>query len=427
MNKLEHKSVDETIYHQVLANGLTVYLLPKAGFSKSYVTFSTNLGSLQESIIKDGETLILPQGIAHFLEHKLFEQDGKDVSTSFSLNQASVNAYTQNNRTTYLFSCTDHLHKNIGQLLHFVQNPNFTEEGIKKEVQIITQEINMYKDDPNTALYQGVIENMYKDHPIRNEILGTVESISTITKDILEKTHSTFYHPSNMVLFVTGNFIPEETMSFIEANQVAFNPVKEYEETSVPLSCQISHVKEKTIEQEVKVPNFVLGVKLAPCTDQTQLLKTELSFSVLMDLIFGRSTDNFKQLLSNNLINDSFGTDITLSDSYSFFLIGSESNNPIELEKELRRILSNMKDLEITDELFLKTKKQTIGGFIQALNSLEYIANNFVKYYYSGTSLFDILQISKSITKEDIYDTMAVFLDDIRYTTCTVIPKKIDR
>ena len=424
MNKIPFPHIDETLYHHQLQNGLNIYLLPKVGFSKSYVTFSTNLGSLQEEIYNKEERITLPKGIAHFLEHKLFEQDGEDVSTEFALNQASVNAYTQNNRTTYLFSCTDHLYKNISLLLDFVQFPKFTQVGIEKEVQIITQEINMYKDDPNTAIYQGIIENMYKDHPVRNEILGSVESISTITKDILEKTHSTFYHPSNMILFVTGNFDVEDTIAFIEENQRNVTKEKSYTVVDTPKSCQLSHVKDLIIEREVMVPNFVLGVKLAPCSNQSELLKKELSISVLMDLLLGKSTNNYKELLENQLINDSFGMDITLSDSYSYFLIGSETNKKEALAKELRKILQNMKTLEITDELFLKTKKQTIGGFIQALNSLEYIANNFVKYYYQGTSLFDILEISKNITKDDLYDIMELFKDETRYSECAVIPKK---
>jgi len=424
MNKLVYDKIDEVLFHEQLDNGLNVYLLQKSGFSKSYVTFSTKFGSLEEQIYNDDETIDLPHGIAHFLEHKLFEQNGVDVSTTFALQQANVNAYTQNNRTTYLFSCTDHLHKNISDLLYFVQNPKFSEEGIKKEVQIITQEINMYNDDPTTALYQGVINNMYLDHPVRNEILGTVESISTITKDVLEKTHQTFYHPSNMVLFVTGNFDVEETVKFIKELQKDVNPVQSFKVKDQPFSCNKAHVLSTEIEKEVLVANFILGIKLSSINDRLEYMKKELCLSVMMDLVLGKSTENFKTLLANNLINDTYGMDISLSDRYSYFLIGSETNNPVELKEAITEIFSNMKDLDITDELFLRTKKQTIGGFIQALNSLEYIANNFTKYYFEGASLFDILEVSQNITKEDIYNTMDEFLDLKRYSSCTVIPKK---
>lgn len=424
MNKYEYKQIDETIYHQVLKNGLNVYLLPKAGFSKTYVTFSTELGSLQEEIYNEEESISLPEGIAHFLEHKLFEQDGKDISSKFAMNQANVNAFTQNNRTTYLFSCTDHLYKNIGTLLDFVQNPHFTEEGITKEIQIITQEIKMYEDDPSSALYQGILKNLYENHPVRNEILGSVESISTITKELLEQTHGTFYHPSNMVLFITGNIMPEEVISFVESHQKDVLPKQKYFSREIPISSNDIYSKNLDIEKEIKVPNFVLGIKLHACNDKSKLMKKELSISVLMDLLLGRSTENYKELLSKHLINDSFGMDVSISDKFGYFLIGSETNKKEELLKTLLTIFRDMKSLDITDELFLKTKKQTIGGFIQSLNSLEYIANNFIKYYYEGTSLFDILEISKAITKQDIYDVMDIFLDESKYTTCTVYPKE---
>jgi len=282
----------------------------------------------------------------------------------------------------------------------------------------------MYNDDPTTALYQGVINNMYLDHPVRNEILGTVESISTITKDVLEKTHQTFYHPSNMVLFVTGNFDVEETVKFIKELQKDVNPVQSFKVKDQPFSCNKAHVLSTEIEKEVLVPNFILGIKLSSINDRLEYMKKELCLSVMMDLVLGKSTENFKTLLANNLINDTYGMDISLSDRYSYFLIGSETNNPVELKEAITEIFSNMKDLDITDELFLRTKKQTIGGFIQALNSLEYIANNFTKYYFEGASLFDILEVSQNITKEDIYNTMDEFLDLKRYSSCTVIPKK---
>lgn len=423
MNKIEYPNIQETLYHDVLDNGLNVFILPKAGFSKTYVTFSTLLGGLNNKIYNDQEVIELPEGVAHFLEHKLFEQDGMDVSTKFAIKQANVNAYTSHNRTTYLFSATDYIEDNIKELLDFVLFPQFTDKGIQKEIGIITQEINMYKDDPNAVVYNGILGNLYKEHPIKNEILGSVESINKFNKELLETIHQTYYHPENMVLFITGNVDADNIIGVIKNHMKPVQPPK-YKDMPIKREANEIHFKHREDTADIMVPNFVLGVKLQPCIDKTKQLKKELALSVLLDLLLGKSTDHYKALLEEDLINDSFGMDINFSDSFAYFIIGSETRNPDKLNQMLRDILLNCDSLEITDERFLKTKKQTIGGFIQALNNLEYIANNFTKYYYQGSSLFDILEVSQKLTKEDVIEMMKLFTNEDQYTTFTLNPKK---
>lgn len=429
MNRQEFTRINEVLYHELLDNGLNVFLLPKEGFHKSYVTFSTKLGSIMTKIIDKNDTLIdLPKGIAHFLEHKLFEQDGEDVSSLFSQNQASVNAFTQNNRTSYLFSCTDKLKENIDLLLHFVQNPSFTDEGIEKEKGIIGSEIKMYEDDPNTVAYMSLIRNMFKTHPIRYDILGTLDTISAIDKSILEQTHETYYNPKNMVLFVTGNFDVNEIIQHIKENQSKLSFDSNYlpfEDVEVEDLSVMETSKE--IYLEVNVPNFLLGVKQGATDFETEnIIKKELCFSILLDLVIGKSTNNYRELLENELINDSFGLDITLEKSYGFFLIGSETYKPKVLEKQLKAIFLNLENEILKEEDFFRIKKQIVGGFIHALNSIEYIANQFTKYYYLGASLFDILEIADSITLKDIEETKSAFNNESSYSTFTVYPKKND-
>jgi predicted Zn-dependent peptidase len=423
MKQFNYPSIDETLYFEQLQNGLSVFILPKEKYKKFYVTLTTNFGSLNTKI-KDKENYIdLPDGIAHFLEHKLFERQDMDISREFSMNQGNVNAYTQHNRTTYLFSATDNVLKNIGLLLKLVFTPEFSEEGINKEKDIITQEIKMYQDDPNAQIYNGILDNLFMNHPVKKEILGTIDSIKEINKEILQMTHETYYHPSNMVLFVTGNVNPEHTLNYVKKHMPK---VKEttYQKVEVEIAKQMVHKKEANSDFEIKIPNYILGVKLEPCKDMNLLLKKEITLSVLMDLVLGKSTKNYQYLLEHNLINDSFGMDISVEESFGYFLIGSETNNPERLDKELRKILLTMDKSIITEELFIRTKKQTIGGFIQALNSLEYIANNFTKYHYQNTSLFELLDVSKSVTIEDIIQSMALFKNEVLYTKYTVYPKK---
>lgn len=427
MNKNVYPKIKETLYTEVLENGLNVFLLPKPGFHKSYVTFSTNLGSIFTKIKDKNNNLIdLPMGIAHFLEHKLFEQDNKDVSTDFAKNQARVNAFTQNNRTSYVFSCTASLEKNIELLLNFVQNPLFTEKGVEKEKGIITQEIKMYQDDPGTVAYMRLLKNIYENHPVKYDILGTEETIKEINVDVLNKTHLTFYSPKNMVLFITGNFIPEDLIKFIRKNQENVKFSNDFSKVNnIPLQDDIVNTKETNLNLEITIPNYLLAVKQKPTKiNGENVMKKELIMAILIDLVIGKSSSNYRHLLNSGLINDSFGIDITFEETYGYFLIGSETYSPNDLDKELRSIFLNLTSFEILEENFKRTKKQIIGGFIQALNSLEYIANQFTKYYYVGSSLFDILDVADSITIDDINKAKDYFANEESYSKITVYPTK---
>ncbi len=429
MNKNVYPKIKEVLYHEVLDNGLNVFLLPKKGFHKSFVTFSTNLGSIDTHIQdNNGKIVDLPLGIAHFLEHKLFEQNNKDVSALFAMNQASVNAFTQNNRTTYMFSCTANLEKNIELLLDFVQYPLFTDKGVEKEKGIITQEIKMYEDDPNTVAYMHLLKNIYKDHPIRHDILGTEDSIKTINVDILNKTHQTFYSPSNMVLFITGNFQATNIIEFIRNNQKNVIFSNDYHNISIiPPQNDIVYKNKSEINLEIIIPNYLLAIKQMPTNlTKENILKKELIMAILIDLIIGKSTSNYRHLINDGLINDSFGIDITFEETYGYFLVGSETYFPKELHTTLKEIFQNLEGLKINIEDFKRTKKQIIGGFIQALNSLEYIANQFTKYYYVGSSLFNILDIADSITIDDINKAKSYFEKEAAYSSIITFPKKND-
>ena len=221
MQTIEFQQLDETLYYKQLENGLDVYILPKKGFSKTFVTFTTKYGSIDRTFVPIGEEepITVPDGIAHFLEHKMFEKEEGDVFQKFSEVGAQANAFTSFTRTAYLFSSTNHLYKSTETLLDFVQQPYFTEETVNKEKGIIGQEITMYDDQPDWRLYFGAIENMYHNHPVKIDIAGTIESIDKITAEHLYTCYNTFYHPSNMLLFVIGAVDPTEMMAFIEGNQ----------------------------------------------------------------------------------------------------------------------------------------------------------------------------------------------------------------
>lgn len=219
MEKIFFEQLAETVYSEQLTNGLRVFVLSKKDYQKTYATFTTRYGSIDRSFKIDGQLFNVPDGIAHFLEHKMFEEEDGDIFNRFAMQGAQVNAFTSFDRTTYLFSSTQNVKENLNTLLDFVQHPYFTDENVEKEKGIIAQEIRMYDDNPDWRLYFGLIQSLYSNHPIHIDIAGSVESIYQITKEQLDLCYQTFYHPSNMVLFIVGGIDPIEILKVVEENQ----------------------------------------------------------------------------------------------------------------------------------------------------------------------------------------------------------------
>lgn len=425
MHKQHYTLLNETVYQATLANGLVVYMVPKQRYHKTYVTLSTPLGSTTRSIITDQGVKELPLGIAHFLEHKLFDQGDQDISMTFAMNSAQVNAYTMNERTTYLFSCTDHLEKNVDTLLDFVFYPTFTQAGIDKEVDIIAQEISMYQDDPNAAIYMGILRNMYHNHPVKEDILGTKESISTITEQLLYDVHNAAYHPSKMVLFITGNVEPDSMLAYLKShkiNTIADRNITIRQRVEEPHELVQSYHEDT---MDIIIPNALFGIKLPISTDMIEhKMKYEFLFSIISDMLVGKSTTTFISWLSKGLINDTFGMDITLEDDYGYVLFGSHTKQPDVFLKELQTLLVSLSPDQLDEAHFLRSKKQVVGHFIRALNSLEYIANQFTKYHFQGASLFDVLRIADTISFSDIKQLIPLLSNPDLMTSYVMHPKK---
>ena len=305
------------------------------------MTFTTKYGSVDRTFIPRGknEEVTVPDGIAHFLEHKMFEKEDGDVFQKFSVNGASANAFTSFTRTAYLFSATDKLYDNTEILLDFVQEPYFTEKTVDKEKGIIAQEITMYDDEPDWRLYFGTIENMYHEHPVKIDIAGTVESIQDITAEHLYECYETFYHPSNMVLFVVGAVDPEEMMAFIKSNQDA----KTFEDPAdirriFPTEGDAAARTERTLAMDISKPKFNMGMKCNK-TDVAgeEMLIQELSSGLVLDLLFGRTSDFYTAAYNEGLIDESFSYDFTLENGFGFAMVGSDTDQPEQLESAIRK------------------------------------------------------------------------------------------
>ncbi|AGA24018.1 pitrilysin family protein [Bacillus subtilis] len=423
---IEYEQLQETLYHEKMSNGLDVYVLPKKGFNKTYAVFTTKYGSIDNRFVPLGknEMVHVPDGIAHFLEHKLFEKADGDVFQDFSKQGASANAFTSFTRTAYLFSSTSNVERNLETLIDFVQDPYFTEKTVEKEKGIIGQEINMYDDNPDWRLYFGVIENMYKEHPVRIDIAGTVESISHITKDLLYECYETFYHPSNMLLFIVGPVDPEAIISQVRENQEKkpYTDQPEIKREEVKEQEAVFR-KEKEIKMNVQGPKCLVGLKSKkPFKLGKELLKHELSMNLLLEALFGKSSAQYESLYEKGYIDETFSFDFTAEYGFGFAAIGGDTPEPDQLAEDISSMLLRAGEL-ITAEKIELARKKKIGTFLKALNSPEYIANQFTRYAFLDMSLFDVVTVLEQITLEDVQNVIQEEIAADRLTVCKVVPK----
>lgn len=407
MNKTEYDQINETLYHEVLPNGLTVYLLPKNDYHKTYGLFSTNYGSIDNEFIPYGsdKKIKVPDGIAHFLEHKLFEKEDGDVFQLFGQQGASANAFTSFTKTSYLFSTTDQVEKNLTTLLDFVQAPYFTEETVNKEKGIIGQEIQMYEDDPNWRMFFGILNNLYPEHPLHIDIAGTVESIEAITADDLYTCYRTFYQPSNMVLFVVGKLEPEKLMELIRTNQNAkdFPPAQKIKRYFPDNMGDI--IAKSSMRSAITRDKFVLGIKgldVLPAEGK-ELVRYKTALNLLFQLLLGNTSQNYLKMYNDGLIDDSFGFEVSLDREFHFADFSGDTDQPEKAAEKVKEILLHFEeDQELSKENLTLLKKKMLGQYFQTLNSLEYIANQFTQSLFGDQTLFDLPEIIESIQLADV-------------------------
>ncbi|MBG8003140.1 insulinase family protein [Enterococcus faecium] len=428
MNKTEYEQINETLYHEVLPNGLTVYLLPKNDYHKTYGLFSTNYGSIDNEFIPYGEKekVKVPDGIAHFLEHKLFEKEDGDVFQLFGKQGASANAFTSFTKTSYLFSTTDQVQKNLTTLIDFVQAPYFTEETVNKEKGIIGQEIQMYEDDPNWRMFFGILNNLYPTHPLHIDIAGTVESIDKITAQDLYTCYRTFYQPSNMVLFVVGKMEPEKLMKLIRENQEAKNfPPKQEIVRYFPENTK-EIIKQSALEAAITRDKFVLGIKGLDTLPQegTELLRYKTAINLLFQMILGNTSRNYLAMYNQGIIDDSFGFEFSLDREFHFADFSGDTDEPEKAAEKVKEIILGFADdPEVSETNLDLLKKKMLGQYFQSLNSIEYIANQFTQSLFGDRTLFDLPEIIDSIQMKDVLAAGEAFISEEAFSEFYMRPK----
>ncbi len=406
MEIIENLKVKEKLYIEKLENGLTVMVIPKKGMQKKYIIWGTNYGSNESSFIVPGETEVttVPDGVAHFLEHKMFEQENGrnslDVLTEIGV---SANAYTTNDHTAYLYECTDHFYEALDEFMNYVQHPYFTDENVEKEKGIIGQEIMMYDDYPDWKVYLNALQAMYHKFPIRLDTVGTIETISKINKEILYKCYNTFYNPSNMAMVISGDFEPEKIIEEVKKRLIETKANGEIKRI-YPEEPE-SIVKEKvTQNMEVSRPLYAIGIKDKPITcnsgSKDEIVKKHIAIEILMNLIFGESSKLYKDLYNKGIISASPSMDYEFSRGYAHILISGQSNNPEEVYQALKNEIKEMQEKGINEADFNRLRKSLYGDYVKEYNDVTDIARMFLADYFKGINSFEYIEQIMLVNKE---------------------------
>ena len=404
MQIIENLKVKEKLYIQKLENGLTVMIIPKPGMLKKYMIWGTNYGSNDNKFIVPGEDEVtkVPNGVAHFLEHKLFEQeDGTNSLDTLTALGVNANAYTTNDHTAYLFECTDNFYEAMDELMDYVQHPYFTDENVEKEKGIIGQEISMYDDSPEWRVYLNTLEAMYNKNPIKIDITGTQETISKIDKEILYKCYNTFYHPSNMAIVIAGDFKPEELLEEVKKRLIPNKPAGKIKRIFEKEEDKI--VKKEIIQKlDVSNPIFTIGIKdkKEENCDIKETIKKQIGMEIILNIILGRSSDLYQRLYKNGMILGTPSLDYECGRDYAHVLITGVCSNSKEVFKQFKEKVENLKNDGIDKQDFERLKKMIYGSYVKEYNDVQDISRMFLSDYFKGICSFDYLEEIEVINVE---------------------------
>lgn len=407
VKEIYNDRIKEKILFEELDSGLKVFFMPKTGFTKKYAMFSTKYGSIDNKFIPLGESepLVVPEGIAHFLEHKLFEEEEANIFDKFSNLGANVNAYTNFNQTSYLFYTTDNFYESLDLLVKFVQSPYLTDENVEKEKGIIAQEIKMYDDNPRWKVMFNCLKAMYINHPVRIDIAGTVESINTIDKDLLYKCYNTFYNPKNMILFIVGDLSFDKILDVVKSSE------KKQPKTSHKLERifdeEPSRVNEKLIEEDmsVNIPLFYIGFKDNDLGHSgEEAVKKDIITNMILDLLFTPSAKFYSEIYNEGIIDQTFGAYYTGKKTYGHSLVVGQSNQPELVNQRVLDLIKKPAEEILNEEDFLRLKKKNLGSFLMGFNSEEFIVNNFIDMYFDDFNLLDYLDVAEKVQFTDLLD-----------------------
>ena len=402
MREIENKNIKEKCYMEKLENGLQVIIIPKKEIQKKYIIWATKFGSIDNTFIDSttGEKVVIPDGVAHFLEHKMFEQkNGVDSLYVLMALGLDANAYTTNDHTAYLFECTDHFYEGLDELMDYVQNPYFTDQKVEKEKGIIGQEIGMYDDDPGWQLYINAMDCLYEKNPIKVDTAGTVETISGINPEMLYKCYNTFYHPSNMVLTVVGDFEPEAILAEIKKrlkdNEARGEITRIYPEEKL-------EINKKYVEKEMEVslPLFMIGFKDNIKDKYNEVVKRHIAIEIILNMLIGKSSNLYNELYKEGYLLSQPDLEYEFGNEYSHVLIGGQSKNPQKVYEKIAEKIQEMKNNDINVREFERIKKKIYGDYAVEYNNVADIGRMFASDYIKGINSFEYMDKFEEIDAE---------------------------
>lgn len=419
----------ESLFTATLPSGLPVYVLPRRGMARKYATFATKYGSVDSTFVVPGDSkpTTVPDGIAHFLEHKLFEEpDGTDAFARFSRLGATCNAYTYYTTTTYLFSTVDHFDECVDVLIDFVQTPYLTDENVAKEQGIIEQELRMYQDMPSWRLNANLLGNLFHEHPVRIEIGGTVESIRQINKDLLLLCHRTFYHPSNMVFFAVGDIDPEATIARVEAAvaKLGLGPQPDIERLFPP---EPPTVRQHWVEQEMAVaaPLLRLGYKETKLGLRgDDLLRQMLLTELVLSATTGPGSELYEELYADGLIDDSFGSGYQCEPDFGYAVLGGQTPDPERLAERLRGTLAQYAANGVPEEAFRRIRRVMAGRYVGLFDSPDSLAFLVNSLHFNGLHLFRYPDLLAGLTVDAANERLRELFDAERSVVSVVRPRQ---
>lgn len=421
------KTVDSAVLHEKYyeidhKSGLKIFVMPKEHYSSAYAVIGTRYGSIDTKFKRSDRSdfVTVPEGIAHFLEHKLFESEELDAFTRYAETGASANAYTSFDKTCYLFQCTDRFEDSLRILLDFVTHPYFTKETVEKEQGIIGQEITMYYDVPGWMSTFNLLKCLYKNHPVRIDIAGTVDSISHITDKLLYDCYDTFYNLNNMALAVVGNVDVDSVLAVCDevlkkSADVKIERAFEQEPREIVKSYEEYHLS-------VGMPVFSFGYK-EECKTPMRTVKELIEMNVLLEVLAGETSPLYTSLFEKGLINSSFSKEYFVGNGYEAVIFDGESNNAAEVAREIKAEVENLRTSGFSDERFEAARRSLYGKEIMSYNDIDDVANSMIASCFGGFGVFDALEIYKSVQKSDIEKLLAEKLNE-QYSALSVVKSK---
>ena len=427
MEKIQDKKTGEIVFYKKHDSGLNIYIMPRKGYSSYHAIFGTKYGSVDSEFVVPGEDNVtkVPDGIAHYLEHKMFDQpDGSNVFDKFSAYGGEANAFTSFNMTAYLFSCTENFEKNLETLMDYVQSPYFTPESVQKEQGIIGQEIRMYDDNAGWRVFFNFLGLLYNNNPVKLDIAGTCESIAEIDSDLLYKCYSTFYNLSNMTLFVTGDFDENAILEVIEKNIKNNVPFTEEIKRIYPEEPKAVAGKFKEQSITVATPLFMMGWKDNDTGfSGKKLLRKSIEMEIITEMIFGKSSELYNELYDAGLINQNFGFEYSPHIDYAYTAIEGESKDPVLVHKKITEHVDKLRKEGLSKDDFERIKKVIWGDYIRSFNDIEGYAHSFLTMSFLDILYFDYFEEYEKITFEDIEKRFKEQLDN-EYCVLSVINPK---